>query len=151
MNVQVTIRIQEDDFDLNREADALAGDGQAGAVVSFVGRVRKEGDLSILRLEHYPKMTEAEIGRMVEEAGDRWSLLGVTVIHRVGALAPGARIVLAMVASSHRHAAFEACQFLMDYLKTKAPFWKEEMRGTARHWVEQRASDDQAATRWRKN
>lgn len=146
----ITIRIQEEDFDLSREVSALSRGGEAGAVATFTGHVRKEGDLSTLTLEHYPKMTEAEIGRLVAEAGQRWPLLGVTVIHRVGALRPGARIVLVAVAAEHRHAAFEACQFLMDYLKTQAPFWKEETRGGARHWVQHRHSDDQAATRWRK-
>lgn len=148
--MKIAIRIQEEDFDLNREVSALSGDGDVGAVATFTGHVRKEGDLSALTLEHYPNMTEAEIGRLVEEAGGRWPLSGVTVIHRVGRLKPGERIVLVAVAATHRHAAFEACQFLMDYLKTQAPFWKEETRGVAHHWVEHRQSDEQAATRWRK-
>jgi molybdopterin synthase catalytic subunit len=148
--MKIAIRIQEEDFDLDREVSALSGDGEAGAVATFTGHVRKEGDLSTLTLEHYPRMTEAEIGRLVAEAGARWPLLGATVVHRVGALRPGERIVLVAVAAEHRHAAFEACQFVMDYLKTKAPFWKEETRGEARQWVEHRQSDDQAATRWRK-
>ena len=148
--MRVTIRIQNEDFDLNREVAALSGEGDAGGIATFTGHVRKEGDLSALTLEHYPKMTEAEIARLVKEAERSWPLLGATVIHRVGKLEPGARIVLVAVAARHRHAAFEACQFLMDYLKTQAPFWKEEARGAGRHWVEHRASDDQAATRWRK-
>jgi len=95
-------------------------------------------------------MTEGEIARLVEETGKRWSLLAVTVLHRIGSLTPGARIVLVAVAASHRHAAFEACEFLIDYLKTNAPFWKEETRGAEHHWVSARAEDDQAAARWRK-
>jgi len=95
-------------------------------------------------------MTESEIARMAEEATARWPLTAITVIHRIGSLAPGARIVLAAVASSHRQAAFEACEFLMDYLKTRAPFWKEETHGDRTNWVSPRASDDEAAARWRK-
>jgi molybdopterin synthase catalytic subunit len=146
--MQTRIRIQREDFDLNAEVTALAGDGEAGAVASFTGHVRKEGDLSTLTLEHYPHMTEAEITRLVAEAGTRWPLTGVTVIHRVGSLKPGDRIVLVAVASQHRHAAFQACEFLMDFLKTHAPFWKEEARTDGHHWVEHRHSDDDAAKRW---
>jgi molybdopterin synthase catalytic subunit len=148
--VKTSIRVQREDFDLNREVAALAGDGEAGAVASFTGHVRKEKDLSTLTLEHYPHMTEAEIGRVVAEAGTRWPLTGVTVVHRVGSLQPGDRIVLVAAASQHRHAAFAACEFVMDYLKTHAPFWKEETRGHEHHWVEHRASDDEAAKRWQK-
>lgn len=148
--MKTSIRVQREDFDLNQEVTALAGDGEAGAVASFTGHVRKEKDLSTLTLEHYPHMTEAEIGRLVTEAGNRWPLTGVTVIHRVGALKPGDRIVLVAVASQHRQAAFAACEFLMDYLKTHAPFRKEETRGHEHHWVEHRASDDEAAKRWQK-
>ena len=148
--MKTTIRVQREDFDLNREVAALAGDGEAGAVASFTGHVRKEKDLSTLTLEHYPHMTEAEIGRVVAEAGTRWPLTGVTVVHRVGALKPGERIVLVAAASQHRQAAFAACEFVMDYLKTHAPFWKEEARGQEHHWVEHRASDDEAAKRWQK-
>lgn len=144
------IRIQTEDFSLDTEVAALTQDGDPGAVASFTGHVRKEGDLSALTLEHYPGMTEAEIARMVADAATRWPLTGVTVIHRVGRLEPGARIVLVAVASSHRKAAFEACEFLMDYLKTSAPFWKEEARGGERHWVAARQSDDTAMNRWRK-
>jgi molybdopterin synthase catalytic subunit len=148
--MKTSIRIQREDFDLNQEVAALTGDGEAGAVASFTGHVRKEKDLSTLTLEHYPHMTEAEIGRLVAEAGTRWPLTGVTVVHRVGALKPGDRIVLVAAASQHRHAAFVACEFVMDYLKTHAPFWKEETRGHEHHWVEHRASDDEAAKRWQK-
>lgn len=148
--MKTRIQIQADDFDIAAELDALALNTDAGAVASFIGRVRREGDLSALTLEHYPKMTEAEIARLVAEAQNRWPLLAVTVLHRVGRLEPGARIVLVAVASAHRKAAFEACEFLIDYLKTQAPFWKEESRGNERHWVAARQSDDQAASRWRK-
>ncbi|MGZ5925648.1 MAG: molybdopterin synthase catalytic subunit MoaE [Rhizomicrobium sp.] len=146
--MQTRIHVQHEDFDLNAEVANLTTDGEAGAVASFTGHVRKEGDLSTLTLEHYPHMTEAEITRIVSEAGTRWPLTGVTVIHRVGSLKPGDRIVLVAVASQHRHAAFLACEFLMDYLKTHAPFWKEEARSGTRHWVEHRHSDDDAAKRW---
>lgn len=146
--MQTRIRIQREDFDLNAEVSDLAAGGEAGAVASFTGHVRKEGDLSTLTLEHYPHMTEAEITRLVAEAGTRWPLTGVSVIHRVGSLKPGDRIVLVVVASQHRHAAFQACEFLMDYLKTHAPFWKEEARSGEHHWVEHRHSDDDAARRW---
>jgi molybdopterin synthase catalytic subunit len=148
--MKTSIRVQRDDFDLNREVNALAADGDSGAVASFIGHVRKEKNLSTLTLEHYPHMTESEIARIVDDAGRRWPLTGVTVIHRVGPLKPGERIVLVAVASEHRHAAFAACEFLMDYLKTHAPFWKEETRGGTHHWVEHRASDDEAAERWQK-
>ena len=148
--MQTLIHVQHEDFDLNAEVANLTTDGEAGAVASFTGHVRKEGDLSTLTLEHYPHMTEAEITRIVSEAGTRWPLTGVTVIHRVGSLKPGDRIVLVAVASQHRHAAFQACEFLMDFLKTHAPFWKEEARGSERHWVGARASDDEATERWRK-
>jgi len=146
----IKIRIQPEDFSLDAEVAALTEGGIAGAVASFTGHVRKEGDLTSLTLEHYPHMTESEIARMAEEATARWPLTAITVIHRIGSLAPGARIVLAAVASSHRQAAFEACEFLMDYLKTRAPFWKEETHGDRTNWVSPRASDDEAAARWRK-
>jgi molybdopterin synthase catalytic subunit len=148
--MKMKIKIQPEDFSLDAEVAALTAEGDPGAIASFTGHVRREGDLSALTLEHYPHMTENEIARMVAEAESRWPLSGVTVIHRVGRLAPGERIVLVAVASSHRQAAFQACEFLMDYLKTHAPFWKEEDRGDRRHWVEARASDDEAAQRWRK-
>jgi molybdopterin synthase catalytic subunit len=144
------IAIQRENFDLNAEVASLARDGAAGAVASFTGHVRREDGLTSLTLEHYPGMTEAEIGRMVDEAQARWPLTGVTVIHRIGALAVGEPIVLVAVASAHRAAAFAACEFLMDYLKTRAPFWKEERRGGATHWVAAKDSDDSAVERWNK-
>jgi len=148
--MKTRIKIQPEDFDMNAEIAALTEAGDAGAVASFTGHVRKEGNLSTLTLEHYPHMTEAEIERLVRQAGSRWPLTGVTVIHRIGNLPPGARIVLVAVASEHRHAAFQACEFLMDFLKTHAPFWKEEDRGGKKHWVEHHAGDDDAARRWKK-
>jgi molybdopterin synthase catalytic subunit len=116
------VQIQSEDFDIAAELDGLTcGSTDAGAVACFIGRVRREGDLSALTLEHYPRMTEAEIVRLVQDAEKRWPLLAVTVLHRVGRLEPGARIVLVAVASAHRRAAFEACEFLIDYLKTRPP------------------------------
>jgi molybdopterin synthase catalytic subunit len=147
--MRVRIRVQPEPFDLNAEVAALAGGGASGAVASFTGHVRQEEGLTGLTLEHYPGMTEAEIGRMAEDAGKRWPLTGVTIIHRVGTLVPGEPIVLVAVASAHRAEAFAACEFLMDYLKTKAPFWKEETRGGQTGWVAAKESDDQAAERWR--
>ena len=144
------ISIQTHDFDVNAEIAALCqGRGDVGAVATFSGLVRSDDELSAMTLEHYPGMTEREIAVHVAEAETRWPLLGVTVIHRVGRLLPGARIVLVAVASSHRGAAFAAAEFLMDYLKTRAPFWKEEERAGEARWVEARKSDYDAAKRWR--
>lgn len=144
------IRIQNEDFDVNDELEALSSESSnVGAVASFVGLVRGDDDLTSLTLEHYPGMTEREIASHIEDANKRWPLLGVTIIHRVGTLKPGDRIVLVAVASSHRRAAFEACEFLMDYLKTRAPFWKREDRNGESAWVETRASDEEAADRWK--
>lgn len=143
------IRVQTEDFDVNNELEALAS-SDVGAVASFVGIVRGDNALSSMTLEHYPGMTEREIAQHVREAEARWPLEGVTVIHRIGQLRPGERIVLVAAASRHRAAAFEACAFLMDYLKTRAPFWKQEERGSAKSWVEAKSSDDDAAERWRR-
>ena len=149
--MSVHIHIQAEDFDVSDEIAALtAGQPDIGAVASFVGLVRGGDDLTALTLEHYPGMTEGEIARIAEEAGKRWRLSGITIIHRVGRLEVGARIVLVAVASGHRGSAFEACEFLMDYLKTRAPFWKSEERSGAAAWVEAKPSDDAAAERWRK-
>jgi len=145
----ITIRIQNEDFDIGAEIAKLGHDG-TGAVATFTGFVRPDGGLGALILEHYPQMTEREIARIAEDAQTRWPLLGVTIIHRVGRLAPGEKIVFVAVAAAHRGAAFQACEFLMDYLKTKAPFWKQEERGPAATWVEARHTDEQAAGRWRK-
>jgi molybdopterin synthase catalytic subunit len=155
MVVPVTIRIQADDFDVAREIAALSeGRTDVGAVVTFSGICRgPEGgdDIASLTLEHYPGMAEAEIKRHVDEAISRWPLQGVTVIHRFGRLTPGENIVLVVTASQHRQAAFEAAEFLMDYLKTSAPFWKQEESAKGTDWVEARAHDDAAAARWTKS
>ncbi|HJW41796.1 MAG TPA: molybdenum cofactor biosynthesis protein MoaE [Rhizomicrobium sp.] len=143
------IHIQAEDFDVADEIEALNG-SDIGAVASFVGLVRGGGGLDAMTLEHYPGMTEREIGRIVADARTRWALGGVTIIHRVGRLCVGERIVLVAVAAAHRTAAFEACQFLMDYLKTRAPFWKTEERGGETAWVEAKDTDDAAAERWRR-
>lgn len=144
------IAIQTEDFDVSREIAALAnGRSHIGAVATFTGLVRGDDGLVALTLEHYPGMTEQEITRHAEEANARWKLNGITIIHRIGRLDTGAQIVLVAVASSHRGDAFAACEFLMDYLKTRAPFWKQEQRADGTHWVEARESDDKAAERWR--
>src|SRR5471032_2014205 len=140
------VHIQVEDFDVSEEVEALTADQPAtGAVATFTGYVRGDGGLTALVLEHYPGMTEREIARIAADAAGRWSLTGVTIIHRIGRLEVGERIVLVAVASAHRGAAFEACEFLMDYLKTRAPFWKQEERGGQTSWVEHRASDAAAA------
>ena len=140
------VSVQREDFDLSREVQAISGDGAVGAVASFVGLVREVA----MTLEHYPGMTERAIAAIVEEARGRWSVLDCTVIHRYGDLAPGDRIVLVAVASAHRGDAFAACEFIMDYLKTRATFWKKEHRAEGASWVEARAADDEAAERWKR-
>ncbi len=146
------IRVQREDFDVGAELAALSGDNHAiGGVCVFVGVVRKEAGgktLSAMTLEHYPGMTEKELRRIEAEARERWPLEGCVIIHRYGRLEPGEQIVLVATASAHRHAAFEACRFLTDWLKTKAPFWKLEESGQGPRWVEARDSDDAAAARW---
>ena len=147
-----TICIQAEDFDVAAELAALtAGRKDVGAAVSFVGLCRDEaGRLAALELEHYPGMAEAEVARVATEAAERWPLLGLTVIHRHGLIRPGEQIVFAATASEHRDAAFAAASFLMDYLKTRAPFWKREhlADGTLGPWVDAKAADDTAADRW---
>jgi molybdopterin synthase catalytic subunit len=144
-----TIRLQREDFDAGAEQARLArGRTDIGALVCFTGVCRGDG-ISAMTLEHYPGMAEAEITRHVEEAERRWALLGVTVIHRFGRLVPGDNIVLVVTAAAHRGAAFAAAEFLMDYLKTQAPFWKREERGDRAAWVEAKSSDDAAAERWK--
>lgn len=134
------VSVQAQDFDAGAEMRALQRDPQVGAVASFVGVVREVG----MTLEHYPGMTERALLKIVEEARARWQVTDCTVIHRYGALEPTDQIVLVAVASAHRGDAFAACEFIMDYLKTQAPFWKKQAAG----WVEARVSDDQAAERW---
>jgi molybdopterin synthase catalytic subunit len=146
------IRIQAEPFDVAAETAALTrGRADIGAVVAFTGLCRDEGGrLVALELEHYPGMAEAEIDRIAEQAEKRWPLLGLTVIHRFGRISPGEEIVLVLAASAHRTAAFEAASFMMDYLKTQAPFWKREhlKDGTAGAWVEAKEADDRAMERW---
>jgi molybdopterin synthase catalytic subunit len=155
MTAIVTVRIQEADFDIARETAALAkGRTDIGAVVSFTGicRGREAGEsIAALTLEHYPGMAEAEIMRHAETAMSRWPLLGLTVIHRVGRIDPGENIVLVLTASQHRQAAFQAAEFLMDYLKANAPFWKREESAAGTAWVDARDHDDAAAARWTKS
>ena len=155
MTIPVTIRIQEADFDVAREIAALTrGRSDTGAVVTFSGICRgAEGaeTVAALTLEHYPGMAEAEIARHAETAASRWPLTGLTIIHRVGRIEPGENIVLVVTASVHRHAAFEAAEFLMDYLKTHAPFWKREEGASGTNWVDAREHDDAAAVRWTKS
>ncbi|BCH25799.1 molybdenum cofactor biosynthesis protein MoaE [Mesorhizobium sp. L-8-3] len=146
------VRIQAEDFDTAVEIDSMTrGRTDVGAVVTFTGLCRDEaGALSALELEHYPVMAEAEISRIATEAAERWPLGGLTVVHRHGKIRPGENIVLVVTASAHRQAAFDAASFLMDYLKSRAPFWKKEHRadGGSGGWVEAKASDDEAAARW---
>ncbi len=142
------IRIQAVAFDPGAELARLEGDG-VGAVASFTGLVRLDGGLVSLSLEHYPGMTEAALGALADEAATRWALTGVILVHRVGTLAVGERIVLVATASAHRAAALEACAFLIDRLKTDAPFWKKEAFADGREaWVDARCSDNAAAARW---
>jgi molybdopterin synthase catalytic subunit len=146
------VSVQREDFDVATEVEALTrGRADIGAVVTFTGLCRDEGGrLEALELEHYPGMAEAEIGRVAEEAARRWPLTGLVAIHRHGLVRPGENIVLVVTASAHRAAAFEAASFLMDFMKTRAPFWKREHRreGGPGGWVEAKAEDDAAATRW---
>lgn len=152
MSVSPTIRIQAEDFDLAAEIRTIsAGRTDIGAIVSFTGLCRDEkGKLIALELEHYPGMAEAEIRRISEKAVSRWPLTGLTAIHRFGKIAPGENIVLVVTASAHRQAAFEAAEFLMDFLKTRAPFWKKEHLASddTGDWVAAKANDDKATKRW---
>ncbi len=146
------IQIQTEDFDLAAEYAALGKSHSTGAVVTFIGKVRdfNQGDsVSGLTLEHYPGMTEKSLAKILVEAETRWSIQGVKVIHRVGELALGDQIVFVGVASMHRGDAFQACEFIMDYLKTQAPFWKKEATEAGSHWVDARETDTTAADRWK--
>jgi len=151
MTCPVTIRLQTADFDIAAETAVMTkGRTDIGAVVSFSGICRGGDDaMAAMTLEHYPGMAEAEIARHVDEAKTRWPLMGVTVIHRHGRVEPGDNIVLVLTASAHRQAAFQAAEFLMDYLKTNAPFWKSEERAGGNAWVEAQTHDDEAAARWK--
>jgi molybdopterin synthase catalytic subunit len=146
----VSVRVQREDFDIGAEVARLtAGSTDIGAIVTFTGTVRGDGGLAAMTLEHYPGMTEEELARVEAEAGARWPLQASLIVHRVGTLRPGDNIVLVVTASAHRQAAFDAAAFLMDYLKTRAPFWKKERRADgSERWIEARASDDVAAERW---
>ncbi len=154
MTVPSTVRLQREPFDAAAEATALTrGRTDVGALVTFTGVCRGDeaGEpIAALTLEHYPGMAEAEIERHVAEALTRWPLLGVTVIHRYGRIQPGEDIMMVATASSHREAAFAAAEFLMDYLKTRAPFWKQVEKAGEKTWVDAKATDDAAAGRWRK-
>ena len=147
-----TVAIQTQDFDVSREVAALrSGKADVGAVCVFVGTVRDRNDgddVSTLELEHYPGITEKSIERMINEAQQRFEMISAKVIHRVGILNPLDQIVLVAVTSAHRGQCFQACEFLMDYLKTQAPFWKKETGPNGSHWVDARVSDDQALARW---
>jgi molybdopterin synthase catalytic subunit len=147
-----SVRVQETDFDTGAELDALTrGRTDVGALASFVGLVRDRNDGSSVQgmsLEHYPGMTEKALEDICAQAASRWRIIDALVIHRVGALRPGDRIVLVGVTSAHRGDAFEACEFIMDFLKTRAPFWKREETPQGARWVEARESDDAAASRW---
>ncbi len=145
------LRIQREDFDPGAEIEALASSnsGQTGAIASFIGLVRGDDGMTAMTLDYYPGMSEREIASRVAQAKSRWPLIAVRVVHRFGRLTPGERIVFVGVASSHRAAAFEAAEFLMDYLKTQAPFWKLEERPSGTSWVEARVQDDESLKRWR--
>jgi molybdopterin synthase catalytic subunit len=148
----VPVRVQREDFDIAAEIAALRrADPAIGAIASFIGLVRdvNEGDsVAGMTLEHYPGMTEKALAGIVAEAKSRWDIIDAQVVHRVGELKPLDQIVLVIVTGGHRGAAFAACEFIMDYLKTQAPFWKKEMTAQGPRWVEARAADDQAAERW---
>lgn len=150
----MNVRVQEADFDLGIELTAVrAGDPRVGALASFVGLVRDINDgagVSEMTLEHYPGMTEKALEAIVAEAKGRWDIYNVLVIHRVGPLKPCDQIVLVAVTSAHRGEAFAACEFIMDYLKTRAPFWKREVTPSGAVWVDARETDDSAAARWHK-
>jgi molybdopterin synthase catalytic subunit len=155
MTAAATIRIQQADFDIGHEiAELTKGRNDVGAVVTFSGICRGDENgepIAALTLEHYPGMAEAEIKRHTDEAMSRWPLTGLTVVHRVGRITPGENIVLVLAASQHRQAAFQAAEFLMDYLKANAPFWKREESQKGTSWIEARGHDEAAAARWTKS
>lgn len=146
------VRVQTEDFDLGAEILKLRqGNPEIGAIASFVGLVRdlnEDASVSEMTLEHYPGMTEKALAKIVEDAKQRWNIINTLVIHRIGALKPTDQIVLVAVSSAHRHEAFAACEFIMDYLKTQAPFWKKELTQEGARWVDARESDETAVRRW---
>ena len=148
----VEVSVQDADFDVSALQSQLLGDGcEAGAIVSFTGFVRRNGESGAthtMELEHYPGMTERSIQGIIDEARQRWQVIGVRVVHRIGILQAGQQIVYVGVGCAHRGDAFQACEFIMDYLKTRAPFWKKEKVGGEEHWVQSRESDTNAARRW---
>jgi molybdopterin synthase catalytic subunit len=150
----MTVRVQTADFDAGREIAGLRGsDPRVGAVASFIGTVRDVNDaatVATMTLEHYPGMTEKALTEIVDDARARFDILDALVVHRVGELRPADQIVLVVVTSAHRGDAFDACRFIMDYLKTRAPFWKKEVTSEGARWVDARVSDDDAAARWHK-
>jgi molybdopterin synthase catalytic subunit len=153
MAVPLAVSVQTEDFDSSQlQRFLLAGAGEEGAIVTFTGYVRSSNerrDVQAMELEHYPGMTQASIATILEQASDRWPLLGASVVHRVGRLEPGEQIVWVGTCSAHREAAFSACDFVMDYLKTRAPFWKREIGNEGATWVDARTSDKDKASRWR--
>jgi molybdopterin synthase catalytic subunit len=150
--INMTVRVQAEDFDVSREIASLRkGNPRIGAIASFIGVVRdlNDGDnVAEMTLEHYPGMTEKSIEEIITQARGRWQVMDALVIHRIGTLKPLDQIVLVVVTSAHRGDAFAACEFIMDYLKTQAPFWKKEQTGKGARWVDARAADDVAAQRW---
>jgi molybdopterin synthase catalytic subunit len=150
----LSIRVQREDFDVGAELAAMRGNRAIGALACFVGLVRDVNDGAAVRgltLEHYPGMTEKALEDIVEQARSRWNIMDVRVVHRVGSLVPTDQIVFVAVAGAHRGEAFAACEFIMDYLKTQAPFWKKEQTPGGERWVNARASDDAAAQRWQES
>ncbi len=155
ISTRISVAVQQDDFDLRAEqATLVANDRGIGAVVAFIGMVRDlnlADDVVALELEHYPGMTEKSLTQIATQAARRWSLQSVRIVHRVGKMYPGDQIVLVLTASAHRHHAYEANAFIMDYLKTEAPFWKKEWTTEGPRWIEARSSDGAAAARWAQN
>jgi molybdopterin synthase catalytic subunit len=149
---EICVRVQVDDFDVGSlQAELLVGACSEGAIVTFTGYVRRDNEsrtVDTLELEHYPGMTESSIEDIAQQAAQRWPLLSVIIVHRVGVLRPGDQIVWVGVSSSHREAAFDGCEYMMDYLKTRAPFWKKECSPRGEHWVSERQTDIARAARW---
>jgi molybdopterin synthase catalytic subunit len=153
MSTRLSVAVQPEDFDLGQEYTALLADDRSiGAIVAFVGTVRDlnlADDIVALELEHYPGMTEKSLSKILNAAAERWSLQGARIVHRTGKMYPGDQIVMVLTASAHRGDAYEANNFIMDYLKTEAPFWKKEWTPEGPRWIETRVSDDKAAARWK--